>query len=183
MGTKCAPLIADLLLYWYEKDVRSNLHKSKKLDFVDNFYDSSQHLDDILTIEFEQNISYIYPTELQLNACDKETPLLDLNIKVVGDDIHTSVYDKHHDFWFPVVNVPSLSGDVPRLPSYDIYISHLIRFARCCTGVLDFYSKNLWITSKLLSYGYKYHKLRKRNFSDHTLNFYQNLVLYLFKSM
>ena len=34
-------------------------------------------------------------------------------------------------------------------------------FARCCTSVLDFHSKNLQITSKLLTQGYRYHKLRK----------------------
>ena len=45
--------------------------------------------------------------------------------------------------------------------SYGIYISQLVRFARCCTSVLDFHSKNLQITSKLLTQGYRYHKLRK----------------------
>ena len=54
-----------------------------------------------------------------------------------------------------------LSCDVPRLPSYGIYISQLVRFARCCTSVFDFHSKNLQITSKLLTQGYRYHKLRK----------------------
>ena len=48
-----------------------------------------------------------------------------------------------------------------RLPSYGIYISQLARFARCCTSVFDFNSKNLQITSKLLTQGYRYHKLRK----------------------
>ena len=52
------------------------------------------------------------------------------------------------------------SGDVPRLPSYGIFISQLVRFARCCTSVLNFHSKNLQITSKLLIEGYRYHKLR-----------------------
>ena len=44
-------------------------------------------------------------------------------------------------------------------------------------------TQNTKITSKLLSQGYRNHKLRKTfgNFSDHTLNFYQNLVLYRFK--
>ena len=37
----------------------------------------------------------------------------------------------------------------------------LVRFARCCTSVLDFHSRNLQITSKLLIQGYRYHKLRK----------------------
>ena len=61
----------------------------------------------------------------------------------------------------PIVNFPWLIGDVPRLSSYGIYISQLIRFARCCTYVFDFHSKNLQITSILLSQGYRYHKLRK----------------------
>ena len=86
---------------------------------------------------------------------------MDLNIKVIGNDIHTSVYDKRDDFGFPIVNFPWLSGDVPRLPSYGIYISQLVRFDRCCTRVFNFHSKNLQITSKLLTQGYRYHKLRK----------------------
>ena len=46
-------------------------------------------------------------------------------------------------------------------PSYGIYILQLVRFARCCTSVLDFHSKNLQITSKLLTQAFRYHKLRK----------------------
>ena len=86
---------------------------------------------------------------------------MDLNIKVIGNNIHTSVYDKCDDFGFPIVNFPWLSGDVPRFPSYGIYISQLVRFARFCTSVLDFHSNNLQIASKLLTQGYRYHKLRK----------------------
>ena len=167
MGTNCAPLIADLFLYCYERDFMSDLQKSKRFDLIDMFNDISRYLDDIFTIdnpEFEKHIPDIYPAELQLNKAntsDKETSFLDLNIKVIGSDIHTSVYDKRDDFGFPIVNFPWLSGDVPRLPSYGIYISQLVRFARCCTSVLDFHSKNLQITSKLLTQGYRYHKLRK----------------------
>ena len=97
---------------------------------------------------------------MKANTSDKETSFLDLNIKVIGSDIHTSVYDKRDDFGFPIiiVNFPWLSGDVPRLPSYGIYISQLVRFARCCTSVLDFHSKNLQITSKLLTQCCRYHK-------------------------
>ena len=106
----------------------------------------------------------MYLRELQLNKAntsDKETSFLDLNAKVIGNNIHTSVYDKRDYFWFPIVNFLWLSGDVPRLPSYGIYISQLVRFARCCTSVFDFHSKNLQITSKLLTQGYRYHKLRR----------------------
>ena len=136
-------------------------------DFIDKFNDTSRYLDDIFTIdnpEFAEHIPDIYPRGLQLNKAntsDKETSSLDLNIKVVGCNIHTSVYDKRNDFGFPIVNFPWLSGDVPRLPSYGIYISQLVLFARCCTSVFDYHSKTLQITSKLLTQSYRYHKLRK----------------------
>ena len=110
------------------------------------FNDTSRYLDDIFTIgnpDFEKHIPDIYPTELQLkkaNTSDKETSLLDLNIKVIGSDVQTSVYDKHDDFGFPIVNFPLLSGYIPRLPSYGVYISQLVRFGRCCTSVSDFNS-------------------------------------------
>ena len=122
----------------------SNLHKSKQYDLIDMFNDTSRYLDDIFTIdnpEFEKHIPDIYPTELQLNKAitsDKETSFLELNIKVVGSDVHISVYDKRDDFGFPIVNFPWFSGDVPRLLSYVVYISQLVRFARCCTSVSDY---------------------------------------------
>ena len=121
MDTNCAPLIADLFLSCYERDFMSNLHNSKQYDLIDMFNDTSRYLDDIFTIdnpEFEKHIPDIYPTELQLNkenTSDKETSFLDLNMKVIGSDVHTTVYDKRDNFGFPIVNFPWLSGDVPRL--------------------------------------------------------------------
>ena len=109
----------------------SNLHKSKQYDLIDRFNDTSRYLDDIFTIdnpEFAKHIQDIYRTELQLNksnTSDKETSFLDLNIKVIGSEVHTNIYDKRDDFGFPIVNFPWFSGDVPRLPSYGVYISQL----------------------------------------------------------
>ena len=155
------------------------------------FNDTSRYLNDIFTIdnaEFEQYIPDIYPAELQLNKAntsDRETSFLDLYIKVIGSDIHTSVYDKRNEFGIPIVNFSWLSGDIPRLPSYGIYISQLVRFARCCTSVLDFNSKNLKITSKLLTQGYRYQKVRKTLESslDHTPNLCRNLVIFRSENM
>ena len=70
VSTNCAPLIADLFLFCYERDFMSNLHKSKRYNLIDMFNDTSRYLDDIFTIdnpEFEKHIPDIYPTELQLN--------------------------------------------------------------------------------------------------------------------
>ena len=112
--TNCAPLVADLFLFCYERDFMSNLHKSKRHDLIDMLNDTSRYLDDIFTIdnpEFEKHVPDIYPRELQLNKAstsNKETSFLDLNIKVIGSDVHTSVYDKRDDFGFPIVNFPWL---------------------------------------------------------------------------
>ena len=98
------------------------------------FNDTSRYLDDIFTIdkpEFEKHIPDIYPKELQLNkanASDKETSFLDLYIKDIGSDVHTSVYDKRDDFWFPIVNFPWFSGDIHRLLLYGVNISQVVRF-------------------------------------------------------
>ena len=73
MGTNCAPLIADLFLFCYERDFVSNLHKWKRYDVLDMFNDTSRYLDDIFTIdnpECEKHIPDIYPTELQLNKAN-----------------------------------------------------------------------------------------------------------------
>ena len=51
MGTNCAPLIADLFLYCYERDFMSNLQKSKRFDLIDKFNDTSRYRDDIFTID------------------------------------------------------------------------------------------------------------------------------------
>ena len=37
-----------------------------------------------------------------------------------------------------------LDGDVPRRPSYWVYISHLIRFARVCSHVTDFNARKFY---------------------------------------
>ena len=64
---------------------------------------------------------------------------------------------------FEIVNFPFLDGDVPCSPSYDIYISQLIPFARVCSNVDNFNNSNLFLTAKLLKQGYRYHKIRKKN--------------------
>ena len=53
-----------------------------------------------------------------------------------------------------------LDDDVPRRPSYGVYISQVIRFARASSHVNDFNNRNKFLTAKLLKQGYRYHKLR-----------------------
>ena len=94
-----------------------------------------------------QMVGQIYPTELQLNkanSSDTEAPFLDLNLSITNDIVSSKIYDKRDDFNFEIVNFPFLDGDVPRSPSYGVYISQLIRFARVCSNVDDFNNRNLF---------------------------------------
>ena len=55
--------------------------------------------------------------------------------------------DKSDYFDCDIVNFPFLDGDVPRRPSYGVYISQLIRFARVCSHVDDFNTRNKCLTA------------------------------------
>ena len=136
MGTNCAPLVADLFLFCYERDFMLSLSDNNQADIIEAFNSTSRYLDDLLNIDnpyFEQMVGQIYPTELQLNKANSsgtEAPFLDLNLSITNGIVSSKIYDKRDDFNFEIVNFPFLDGDVPRSPSYGVYISQLIRFAR-----------------------------------------------------
>ena len=137
MGTNCAPLVADLFLFCYERDFMLSLSDNNQTDIIEAFNSTSRYLDDLLNIDipyFEQMVGQIYPTELQLNkanSSDTEAPFLDLNLSITNGIVSSKIYDKRDDFNFEIVNFPFLDGDVPRSPSYGVYISQLIRLLEC----------------------------------------------------
>ena len=167
MGTNCAPLVADLFLFCYERDFMMSLSDDKQADVIDAFNTTSRYLDDILNINnvyFDNMVSQIYPSELQLNKAntsDTKAAFLDLHLSISNDIVSTKIYDKRDDFDFEIVNFPFLDGDVLRSTSYGVYISQLIRFARASSIVADFNTRNKLLTQKLLKQGYRYHKLHK----------------------
>ena len=137
MGTNCAPLVADLFLFCYERDFMLSLSDNNQADIIEAFNSTSRYLDDLLNIDnpyFEQMVGQIYPTELKLNkanSSDTEAPFLDLNLSITNGIVSSKIYDKLDDFNFEIVNFPFLDGDVPRSPSYGVYISQLIRLLEC----------------------------------------------------
>ena len=84
MGTNCAPLVADLFLFCYERGFMLALSDINQTDITEAFISTSRYLDDLLNIDnpyFKQMVGQIYPTELQLNkanSSDTEAPFLDL---------------------------------------------------------------------------------------------------------
>ena len=164
MGTNCAPLVADLFLFCYERDFMLSLSEDDQSDVIEAFNSTSRYLDDLIWMNIDNNffdsmVNRIYPSELQLNKAN--VSFLDLHLSISDGFVQTKIYNKRDDFNFDIVNFPFLDGDVPRSTSYGVYISQLTRFARVSSHVDDFNIRNKVLTAKLLRQGYRYHKIRK----------------------
>ena len=63
----------DLLLFCYERDFMMSLSVDEQADVIDAFNTTSRYLDDILHVNyvyFDNMVSQIYPSELQLNKAN-----------------------------------------------------------------------------------------------------------------
>ena len=164
MGTNCAPLVADLFLFCYERDFMLSLSEDNQSDVIEAFNSTSRYLDDPLNTDnyfFDSMVNSIYPSELQLNKAnvsDTEASFFNLHLSISDGFVQTKIYDKRDAFDFDIVNFPFLDGDVPRSTSYGVYISQLIRFARVSSHVDDFNTRNKVLTAKLFRQGYRYNK-------------------------
>ena len=103
------------------------------------------------------------------NKSDHLVDYLDLTfIKDSEGKRSTRLCDKRDDFDFHIVNFPFLSSNVPSGPSYRVYISQLIRYARCCSYYDeccsyydDFRYCHKCMVDRLLSQGYIALRLEK----------------------
>ena len=89
-----------------------SLSDDKQADVIDVFNTTSRYLDDILNINnvyFDNMVSQIYPSELQLNKAntsDTKAAFLDLHLSISNDIVSTEIHDKHDNFYFEIVNFP-----------------------------------------------------------------------------
>ena len=94
-----------------------------------------RYIDDSIVFNNKKFIDYvkdIYPSELNVeksNRLDDQANYLGLTF-ITGNDnrLYTKLYGKRDDF---IVNFSFFSGNIPSGPSYGVYISQLIRYARC----------------------------------------------------
>ena len=106
MGTNCAPLVADLFLFCYERDFTTSLSRENQVDIIETFNSTSKYRDDLINIDnifFEHMVDRIYPAELQLNkanSSDTEAPCLHLDLSISNGTVSTKIYDKRDDFDF-----------------------------------------------------------------------------------
>ena len=71
MDTNCAPLVADLLLFCYERDFMMSLSDDKQADVIDAFNTTSRYLDDILNINNVFLTTWLVKYTLQSSKLNK----------------------------------------------------------------------------------------------------------------
>ena len=90
MGTYCAPLVADLCLFCYERDFMLSLSDDYQSEVIEAFNSTSRYLDDPLNIDstfFDSMVNHIFPSELQINkvnVSDTEASFLDFTFIDIG---------------------------------------------------------------------------------------------------
>ena len=151
MGTSCAPLLADLFLYLYENEFLDNMIRSGHRKLARSFTLCYRYIDDLIVLTVEK-----------ANKSDHLTDYLDLTFIIDSrGKLSTRLYDKRDDFDFQIVNFLFLPSNIPSGPSYGVYISQLIRYARCCSHYDDFRYRHKCLVDQLLSQGHIALRLEK----------------------
>ena len=168
MGTNCAPLLADLFLNSYENEFLDNMIRSGHRRLARSFNLCYRYKDDLIVFNNKKFLDYlkeIYQSQLTVEKANKSDHLedyFDLTFIIdSGGKLSTRLYDKRHDFDFHIVNFPYLSSNISSVPSFGVYISQLIRYARCCSHYDDFRYLHKCLVDRVLSQGYKALRVQK----------------------
>ena len=100
MGTNCAPLVADLFLFCYERYFMKHLSSDNHADVIKAFNLTPRYLDDLLTFDnpyFEEMVTQIYLPELQLNKAntsDIGATFLDLHLSISNGFVSSKIFDE-----------------------------------------------------------------------------------------
>ena len=169
MGTNCAPYLANLFLHVYEYEYLSALINEGKLDLAKRLSMMSRYQDDCVVFNddaaFEQHYKLIYPPEMELkntNISPAKCTFLDLTISVYRGKFHYKSFDKRNSFGFEVVNFPNLKGNIPKIPSYGVYISQLVRFCEVNDAGRYFMNNVREMNIKFCNQGFDINSLRKK---------------------
>ena len=98
MGTNCAPLVADLFLFCYERDFMLSLSDNNQTDIIETFHFTSWYSEDLLNIYnpyFDQMVGQMHPTELQLNkvsSSDTEAPFLVFKLSITNGIVSSKIW-------------------------------------------------------------------------------------------
>jgi hypothetical protein len=132
-----------------------------------SFNHTFRYIDDVLSINnhnFHNYVHLIYPDEPAIKdttESDKSVSYLDILLNIDSNGrLTTSLYDKHDDFDFAIVNSPFLCSDILLSPAYGVYVFQLIRYLRACFAYEDFSKRGKLLTKKLMLQGYNESRLK-----------------------
>ena len=173
MGTNCAPLLANLYLFYHEYNFLMKMAKDKNYH-ARSFNLTFRYIDDLLSVNnkhLKDYITSIYPSDLELKETTESNitcSFLDLLLFNDGGILKSKVYDKRDDFNFDIVNYPYISSNIPINPAYGVYVSRLTAFARNCTDFKDFADRHKSLFGRLIKQGFSKIRLKKvfLNFKD-----------------
>ena len=92
------------------------------------------------------------------NLFFENNPLYGISISICHGKFVIEVYDKDN-FNFNIVNYPYMCSNIPARPTYNVYISQLIRINRICDKFNTFVKRHRLLTEKLIRQGFWYSKL------------------------
>ena len=125
------------LLYFAAHMKQKSLLLTVRKRLASRFNFTYRYIDDVLSInnpEFENFLGQMYPVEFDIkdtSEVNTSASYLDLFLSIGRDgQLHTSIYDKRHDFNFHFTNFPFLSSNIPASPAYGVFILQLIQYAR-----------------------------------------------------
>ena len=75
------------------------------------------------------------------------------------------------------MNFPDLSGNIAEKYSYGVFVSQLIRYARCCEELEDFQTRSKALVKKMIQQNFKLYQL-KRAFEKFVTTHYELLCKY-----
>ena len=117
-----------------------NMMRSGHRKLARSFNLCFRYIDDLIVFNNKKSWEYVkdlYPSQFNVertNQSDNLASYLDLTFTIEKDERRsTKLYDKRDDFDFHIVNFPFVSSNITSGPSYGVYISQFIRYARCCS--------------------------------------------------
>ena len=132
-------LLADLFLYSCENEFLDNMIGGGHKKLARSFNLCYRYINGLIVLNNQKFLDYlkeIYSSQLTVektNKSDLLTNCLDLTFMIdSGSKLSTRFHDKCDNFDLHIVNFPFLSSNIPSGPSYGVYISQLMRYARCC---------------------------------------------------
>ena len=180
MGTNCAPYLANIYLHHYEYEYLKLLVRQGDIQTAKMLANTFRYQDDCVALNdrglFAVHYEKIYPREMVLNATnisrDKCT-FLDLKVSIYHGKFIYGSFDKRDNFNFHVVNFPNLKGNVPKMQSYGVYTSQLVRFCDINVSSKGFLKDVEKMNKCLLNQGFESNLLQKK----YTLNFVINTFI------